>query len=318
MEENYSFLRKVEHRLQIMLDLQTHLLPPSEAELRKLALRMGYAERADKPALEAFMSDYRGKTQVNRKILDHLLHDAFSEDEETAAEVDLVLDPDPPRGADRGSAGEISVPRREGGLPEPDGTGRREDPIFIDAALAGIFWRPLPRNCFRRSRPRADPDSTLVNLVTVSDSLGGKGVLWELFSFNPPSLALYVELCAYSPYLSGILTSNPGMIDGLMDSLVLDKLPSRQWLEKTLGELCRAAEDIEPILHSFKNDQQLCVGVRDILGKEDVQAITGALSDIAQTCLRQIAVREYERLVARFGTPQDCRRSPHGRSRAIG
>ena len=33
-----------------------------------------------------------------------------------------------------------------------------------------------------------DPDSTLVNLTKVSDSLGGKGVLWELFSFNPPTL----------------------------------------------------------------------------------------------------------------------------------
>ena len=27
LEENYSFLRKIEHRLQIMFDLQTHLLP---------------------------------------------------------------------------------------------------------------------------------------------------------------------------------------------------------------------------------------------------------------------------------------------------
>ena len=33
-----------------------------------------------------------------------------------------------------------------------------------------------------------------MNLDVVSDSLGGKGVLWELFSFNPPSLRLYVEL----------------------------------------------------------------------------------------------------------------------------
>ena len=81
----------------------------------------------------------------------------------------------------------------------------------------------------------ADPDSTLVNLDQVSDSLGGKGVLWELFSFNPPSLRLYVELCAYSPYLSGILTSNPGMIDSLMDSLVLDKLPTRENMRAAAG-----------------------------------------------------------------------------------
>jgi glutamate-ammonia-ligase adenylyltransferase len=142
-----------------------------------------------------------------------------------------------------------------------------------------------------------------VNLDVVSDSLGGKGVLWELFSFNPPSLRLYVELCAYSPYLSSILTSNPGMIDGLMDSLVLDKLPTRENMQQTLSELCRAAEDIDPILQSFKNDQQLCVGVRDILGKEDVVATTSALSAIAETCLSQIAARERERLAAKFGEP---------------
>jgi glutamate-ammonia-ligase adenylyltransferase len=43
--------------------------------------------------------------------------------------------------------------------------------------------------------------------------------------------------------------------------------------------------------------------VRDILGKEDTQATTGALSDIAEACLSQIAAREYERLAARFGQP---------------
>ena len=159
----------------------------------------------------------------------------------------------------------------------------------------------------------ADPDSTLVNLDQVSDSLGGKGALWELFSFNPPSLRLYVELCAYSPYLSGILTSNPGMIDGLMDSLVLDKLPTRETMERQLAELCRAAEDIDPILQSFKNDQQLCVGVRDILGKEDIQATTGALSDIAETCLAQIAAREYA-AAGRPLRPADDRRGPTGRA----
>jgi glutamate-ammonia-ligase adenylyltransferase len=150
----------------------------------------------------------------------------------------------------------------------------------------------------------ADADSALVNLDKVSDSLGGKGVLWELFSFNPPSLRLYVELCAYSPYLSGILTSNPGMLDGLMDSLVLDKLPTREVLRGTLAELCRGAEDIDPILLSFRNDQQLCAGVRDLLGKEDVQATTGALSDIAETCLAQIAAVEYQRLASKFGRPR--------------
>ncbi|MGH7139131.1 MAG: glutamate-ammonia-ligase adenylyltransferase, partial [Pirellulales bacterium] len=148
-----------------------------------------------------------------------------------------------------------------------------------------------------------DPDSTLVNLEKVSDSLGGKGVLWELFSFNPPTMNLYVELCASSPFLSGILTSNPGMIDELMDSLVLNKLPTRESLRETLAELSRGAEDLEPILHSFKNTMQLRVGVRDILGKEDVHATTAALSDVAETCVEAITKSEYAKLAAKWGEP---------------
>ena len=323
LEENYSFLRKVEHRLQIMLDLQTHLLPQDEGELRKLALRMGYTDmrEGDSPifadhasmvpeksgqspsALAAFMADYAGKTQVNRRILDHLLHDAFSEDETTAAEVDLVLDPDPPAERIQEVLGKYAFRDVHGAYRNLMALAD-EKIRFLSTRRCRHFLAAIAPQLLAAIAATADPDSTLVNLGTVSDSLGGKGVLWELFSFNPPSLTLYVELCAYSPYLSGILTTNPGMIDGLMDSLVLDKLPGRVWLENTLENLCRSAEDIEPILHSFKNDQQLCVGVRDILGKDDVQAITGALSNIAQACLKQIASREYDRLAARFGRPR--------------
>jgi glutamate-ammonia-ligase adenylyltransferase len=149
----------------------------------------------------------------------------------------------------------------------------------------------------------ADPDATLVNLSKVSDSLGGKGVLWELFSFNPPSLALYVELCATSPFLCDILTGNPGMIDELLDSLLLDKLPTGEQLDRELSELTRAAEDLVPILHSFKSAQQLRVGVRDVLSKEPIEAVNAALSDIAEVCVRRIAQTEYEKLAAKLGEP---------------
>jgi len=82
----------------------------------------------------------------------------------------------------------------------------------------------------------------LVNLTKVTDTLGAKGVLWELFSFNPPSLRLYVDLCAWSQYLSEILMQNPGMIDELMDSLVLNQPKTRAELAVELAELCRGAE----------------------------------------------------------------------------
>ncbi|MGQ9575897.1 MAG: bifunctional [glutamate--ammonia ligase]-adenylyl-L-tyrosine phosphorylase/[glutamate--ammonia-ligase] adenylyltransferase [Thermoguttaceae bacterium] len=302
LEENYCFLRKIEHRLQIMFDLQTHRLPAQSEELRKLALRLGYADMPAQTALASFEADYRRRSDLNRRILDHLLHDAFGDEPDTEAEVDLVLDPDPPEQRVREVLGRYRF--RDARQAYRTLMSLAEEKIrFLSTRRCRHFLASIAPKLLRAIAATPDPDATLVNLGKVSDSLGGKGVLWELFSFNPPSLRLYVELCAYGAHLCEILTSNPGMIDSLMDSLVLDKLPGREALQETLEQLCRAAEDLDPILHSFKNDQQLCVGVRDLLGKEEIPAVTGALSDIAETCLVEIARREYARLVEKFGTP---------------
>ncbi len=299
---NYRFLRRIEHLLQVMFDLQTHVLPTRPDELRKLALRLGYRDNDHGVALEQFEADFAERTRLNRRILNHLLHDAFRDDARTEAEVDLVLDPDP--GEQR--IAEVLGRYRFRDVKQAHRTLTslaEERSSFLSTRRCRHFLAAIAPPLLRAVAATPDPDSTLVNLDNVSASLGGKGVLWELFSFNEPSLKLYVKLCAYSPYLCNILTSSPGMIDGLMDSLVLDKLPHREFLETTLRELCRGAEDLDPILHAFKNDQQLRVGVRELLGKEDVRATTAALSCIAEVCLEQIAQREYARLVAKFGPP---------------
>ena len=67
--------------------------------------------------------------------------------------------------------------------------------------------------------------------------------------------------------------------------------------------MCQGAEDIDPILHSFKNAQHLRVGVRDVLGKDDIRSTHAALADVAEACLKQIAAREYAKLVEKFGVP---------------
>jgi glutamate-ammonia-ligase adenylyltransferase len=302
LEDNYSMLRKLEHRLQMMFDLQTHVLPTDRDELAKVAVRMGYVNTPHQTALKQFERDYAERTQVNRKILDHLLHDAFTGDGATEPEVDLVNDPDP-------------TPER---IAEVLGRFPFEDDLAAYQNLMALATENIRFLSTRRCRhflaaiaPRLlaaiadtpEPDATLVHLSRVSDSLGGKAALWELFSSNPPSLQLYVRLCAACPYLAGVLTSNPGMIDELMDSLLVGRLPTLAMLEQTLADWCKGAEDIEPILHSFKNAQHLRIGVRDVLGKDDIRSTHVALADIAEACLKQIAEREYGKLVEKFGIP---------------
>ena len=79
--------------------------------------------------------------------------------------------------------------------------------------------------------------------------------------------------------------------------------------------MCLGATDIEPILHGFKNSMHLRVGVRDILGKDDIQATTATLSDIAEACLHQTLYDEFHKLTLKYGTPRLEERHANGGTR---
>ena len=303
LEENYRFLRKLEHRLQIMYDLQTHRLPTLVHELLKVARRMGYADTKGKSALEAFKEDYRERTEINHKILKHLLHDAFGDDAETEPEVDLVNNPEPDAETIQQVLGEYPFEDVQAAYTNLMSLASERIP-FLSTRRCRLFLAAIAPRLLTAIAQTPDPDATLVTLSRVSDSIGGKAALWELFSSNHPTLNLYVTLCAACPYLSGILTSNPGMIDELLDSLLIDHLPSIDALDQVLAELAHGAEDMEPILHSFKHAQHLRVGVRDILGKDEIESTHAELADVAEVCLKQIIDAETQRLQEKLGEPR--------------
>jgi glutamate-ammonia-ligase adenylyltransferase len=343
LDDAYRLLRKTEHRLQVMFDLQTHRLPEGEEELRKLALRMGYSSRGNGTAptaaplskeesadpgpqspdsdllinilkpeakslenaepLAAFLQDYREKTRLNRKILDHLLHQTFQEEDGQAEpESDLILEPAPDPEIVRTVLGRYPFKDLQGAYHNLNQLATESVP-FLSTRRCRQFLASIAPRLLRAVAETPDPDMALVNLEKVTASLGAKGVLWELFSFNPPSLKLYVEICAGSQYLSEILITNPGMIDELLDSLVLNQPRTATELRLELAELSRGAADPEPILHSFQDKEILRIGVRDILAKDTIQQTTAALSDLAETILAQIALLQEPPLAKRFGVP---------------
>jgi [glutamine synthetase] adenylyltransferase / [glutamine synthetase]-adenylyl-L-tyrosine phosphorylase len=358
LADAYRFLRKTEHRLQLLFDLQTHRLPVSQEELRKLARRMGYQERRQAesvvatsdskgendsrsvahtpgstetavlfpqkrspldesapPVLDArnllvdpldqFLKDLYDKTALDQTILNHLLHQAFADADglETGEpEADLVLHPDPDESVVRGVLGRY--PFRDplkayGNLSQL----ARESVPFLSSRRCRHFLASIAPQLLRAVAETPDPDEALTQLERVSASLGAKAVLWELFSQNPPTLKLYVELCAGSPFLSGLLINNPGMIDELLDSLVLNQPRTAEELRAELAELCRGASDPEPILHSFQDKEFLRIGVGDLLGKADVRDTTAALSDVAETLLDRVVELVEPEVRERWGVP---------------
>ncbi len=315
MDDTYRFLRRVEHRLQIVFDRQTHEMPRDLEALRTLAIRMGYPpasawEDRTGPA-HRFLTDYRSKTELNRRILNHLLHDAFRDDDGAAADpiVDLVLDPDP---------GPELIAEVLGPYPFRDRATAyhnlmalaREDFPFLSQARCRHFLAAIAPRLLQAVGRTPDPDMTLTNLEKVSASLGAKAILWELFNFNPPSLRLYVELCATSQFLSEILINNPGMIDDLMDSLVVDRPLPGAAIKAELAELCKGAEDLAPILWSFRNKEWVRIGTRDILGREPIREVTRELADVAEAIVTQVARNQWERRAAPVRHARAARRRP--------
>jgi [glutamine synthetase] adenylyltransferase / [glutamine synthetase]-adenylyl-L-tyrosine phosphorylase len=315
MEDTYRFLRRVEHRLQTMFDLQTHQMPRDPEAQRTLAIRMGYPpaspwEDRVGPA-GRFLADHRAKAELNRKILDHLLHDAFRDDLGAPVDpvVDLVLSPEPSPELIAAALGPYPFRDRATAYRNLMALAR-EEIEFLSQARCRHFLAAIAPRLLQAVRRTPDPDMTLTNLEKVSASLGAKAVLWELFSFNPPTLRLYVELCAGSPFLTEVLINNPGMIDDLMDSLVVDRPQSASAIKGELAELCRGAEDLAPILLGFRNKEWVRIGTRDILGREPIRDVTRELADVAEAIVGQVARDQWRRRVARCGVP---RRAADGR-----
>ena len=315
MEDTYRFLRRVEHRLQVMFDRQTHEMPTDPEGRRTLAIRMGYPpagawEDRDRPA-SRFLADYKSKTELNRKILNHLLHDAFTDDGRADPVVDLVLDPEPSPSL----IAKVLAPYRFRDVPAAYRNLMalaREDFEFLSQARCRHFLAGIAPRLLEGVGRAPDPDMALTNLEKVSASLGAKAILWELFSFNPPSLRLYVELCATSQFLCEVVINNPGMIDDVMDSLVVDRAQGASAIKGELAELCRGAgtEELAQILASFRNKEWVRIGVRDILGREPVKDVTRELADVAEAIVGQVARDQWRRRVDRAGVP---RRAADGR-----
>ena len=69
LTESYVFLRDVEHKLQMVNELQTHQLPREVPELAKCAIRMGFPKKTSpKDTAAQFLVRYRNVTGNVHKL----------------------------------------------------------------------------------------------------------------------------------------------------------------------------------------------------------------------------------------------------------
>ena len=275
--ESYWYLRRLEHRLQMINDQQTHELPDTQIGLNSLATFMGYETR------EAFDADL---TLHLRRVEGHyakLFEDSPTLTVANAAGGDLIFtgiedDPSTLETLRRLGFTEPSVVSQivrgwHHGRYRATRTERARQILteLMPALIAAFGTTPDPDAAFRRF------DEFLAALPS--------GVqLFSMFHANPNLLALVADVMGGAPKLSSHLARNPSAMDAVLSPDFFDPPPHADELRLELDQSLADARDFQDVLdlcRRWANDRKLQAGVQALRGLIDWTQAGAALSDIA-------------------------------------
>lgn len=299
LAQAYTFLRQVEHRLQLERNRQTYQLPSEEALQRALARRMGFMER---DGTEAFLGELERHRRAVRGFYDRVFG-TLSQPTLQASEPDPLLDP----------ISERALPSllRRGSTPAS------EESIRLFQRIRRLFSPeqigPMERRGVRRvsaailQEVASAPESerALINLERFLSSLlvepSARRAFFKKVEWIPP----LIQLLAQSEHLSSVLTRHPRIFEELGSlPLSLNEVGPQQ-LEARLEEASsesRALKDESAALRRFHQREILFTGLRDIHHQDSLSRTLQRLTLIAQTCLQRA-----EKVAGRILPSQDMR-----------
>ncbi|HLH75780.1 MAG TPA: bifunctional [glutamate--ammonia ligase]-adenylyl-L-tyrosine phosphorylase/[glutamate--ammonia-ligase] adenylyltransferase [Candidatus Binataceae bacterium] len=282
----YLFLRDVEHKLQVVANLQTHSLPADPRALRQLAARMGFGKEAGGLArFEAVLTEHRRLVaELFREMLpggegngamaaSDLARQTFAaalEPEAAAAGLQALGFAQASESAGhllllaRGPAGALASPRRRELL-------QALGPLLLDEISA------LP-----------NPDHALANLAACIAAIGARTSFLTMLQQHPATRRMLLSLFSSSQYLSGLFIRHPEMLDVLVRSDLARLRRSALEIRAELNGLLAHCVDFESQLdamRSFRHQEFLRVAIADVAGQLDLAAVAAELSTVAEAVL---------------------------------
>jgi [glutamine synthetase] adenylyltransferase / [glutamine synthetase]-adenylyl-L-tyrosine phosphorylase len=275
--EDYRFLRRVEHRLQMIDDQQTHKIPADEAGIARLATFLGYPAAAD------FAADlYAHLASVERHYA--LL---FEEAPSLAGPGNLVFtgtedDPDTLATlagfgfADPGAVAAMVRGWHHGRMRATRSQRAREILTELVPELLRIFG----------ATPH--PDLALVRFDRFLSRLPAGVQLFSLFHANPGLLALVADIMAGAPVLAESLAQRPALLDAVLSEGSLVAPPDQAGLAADLARMLAGARDYEDtldILRRWAGERRFQLGARLLRGGIGGAEAGEALADVAEAAL---------------------------------
>jgi glutamate-ammonia-ligase adenylyltransferase len=300
LDHAYRYFRKLEHRLQMIEDEQTHTLPKSEEGLAHIACFMGYDDAG------TFGVALRKQLEI---VQGHYAR---------------LFEREAPLAAAGGSLVFTGVEDDPETLNTLTGLGYR-DAHHVANAIRG--WHHGRIRATRSARARelltklvpallqalaasADPDAAFMQFDRFVSNLPAGVQLFSLFLARPELLQLVAKIAGSAPRLATHLAQAPATLDALMDADFLKVLPTRQALDNALRDLMQRAGDYEAKLDAarrFAKEQVFRVGVQIIEGTAKADEAARALSDAAECVIRELLGAVEDELAQRAGRVPDGR-----------
>jgi glutamate-ammonia-ligase adenylyltransferase len=287
LHEAYLYLRRVEHRLQMIADEQTHVLPEDGETLNRFARFFGLKDREELA---------KALTKHLRRVQSHYAH--LFEDAPPLAAVSGVLvfskDKD-----DRETLDTLA----KLGFKEPLAASHLIRGWFAGDYRAlktetarGEFEAILPALLDALSRS-GNPDAALLACDRFLSQLPGGERLLAALRTHPDLVQLLAIILSVSPRLRDMIAQAPSLLDGLLDPAFFAGVPSEAMLAKRLNDILRQARSDEEFLdltRSFGREHLVLIGVRVISG-----ALSASRAGEAYATLADVIIRELHRQVTR-------------------
>jgi len=275
--DDYRFLRRLEHRLQMIEDAQTHALPADRAGVARIGVFLGYAKT------DAFVADLLAHlTSVERHYAE-----LFEQAPSLAGPGNLVFTgvEDDPETLDTLSRLGFAKPASVAALVRGWHHGRlratrsqraREILTELVPELLAIFGAT------------PNPDTALMQFDRFLSHLSAGVQLFSLFHANPGLLALVAEIMAGAPRLAEQLAQRPALLDAVLTEGFFAPLPDRAGLAADLGRLLAGMRDYQDTLDALRRwagERRFQVGVQLLRRLLDGPQAGAVLADIAETTL---------------------------------
>ena len=301
----YRFLRNVEHKLQMVHERRTQLLPRESADLAALARRLGYVGRE---AGAAFAADHAAHTGAVHEAFEALFHGAEGERRrEERPELRALVQELEQEERTFFELARLGFHDLEGayrdlrllrdGPPHAPASARRQRALemLAPALLAEVA-------------ASAAPDRALHHVATFITGIGARSSYLHLLLENPAVMRLLVRLFATSEFLSAFFLRHPELLDSLVRVDLVRVRRSPVDMHAQLGSRMAAASDLETALDTlrrFRHEEFLRIGVHDIEGSLGADEVEQQLSDLAETCLEAALALGRRETLARTGVPAE-------------